>query len=126
MLSNPPPPPPVYNFAPPKHFRPKPEIIGFLPIERDLCHRKGRKKANNLTGNARVEQKIDNVIVFYASVLPYISIFDLLFLAVCLLSMFSGFLSVSRTLPVTQHLRNPDHFVVQLFIYKLNENYLQK
>ena len=33
---------------------------------------------------------------------------------------------VSRTLLLNRHLRNPDHFVVQLFSYTLNENFLRK
>ena len=42
-----------------------------------------------------------------------------LFLVVWLLSLFSGLLPVSRTLQVTWYLKNPHHFVVQLFSYTL-------
>ena len=34
---------------------------------------------------------------------------------------FFRFPSVSQALPVTRHLRNPDHFVVQLFSYALEK-----
>ena len=49
-----------------------------------------------------------------------------LFLVVWLLSLFSGLLPVSRTLQVTWYLKNPHHFVVQLFSYTLKKIICEK
>ena len=38
-----------------------------------------------------------------------------------LLSLFFGLRPVFRALPVTRHLQNPDHFIVQLFSYALKK-----
>ena len=38
-----------------------------------------------------------------------------------LLSPFFGLRPVFRALPVTRHLQNPDHFIVQLFSYALKK-----